>query len=138
MTIHNRSRWSDSGNQGVHFPDHLLGTRLCHTQTYIFVSSSDPSKHRSDVRLCSTDKMAQLFRTQTAFWVRGELAYLQRGGKLPGKLDFTDVKPQLRQQLTPILLHVSPHFPFLRTMSKGTVPNILTFFPRSNMIAQLY
>lgn len=64
--------------------------------------------------------------------------YILRERQLCSKLDYTDFKPQLRRQLTPILLHVSPHFPLLRTMSKGTVPDILTFFPRSNMIAQLY
>lgn len=34
-----------------------------------------------------------------------------------------------------VILHVSPHFPFLRTMSKGTVANILTLFSISNMVA---
>lgn len=48
------------------------------------------------------------------------------------------VEAMLNHQLTPVLLHVGPHFSFLRTVSKGTVSNVLTFFPRSDMIAQLY
>lgn len=52
-----------------------------------------------------------------------------------GELNFTEVKGHREHELTSIILHVSPHFSFLGTMSKGTVANILTFFSRSNMVA---
>jgi hypothetical protein len=76
-------------------------------------------------------------QVHTAFCARRKLVCFQRRKELAGELDITYVKDTVKHELTPVLLHVSPHFPFLRTMSKGTVPNILTFFPRSNMVAQL-
>ena len=68
----------------------------------------------------------------------GKGACLQRGEKPAGEPDGPDVQATVNHQLTPVLLHVCPHVSLLGTVSEGTVPNILTFFSRGNMIAQLY